>query len=536
MKKLLSLLLVLSLLLTGVLPAVAEEVNGTVVLGLVSSWDNLAPYTNGSYYSSLVLSLLYDKLVYVDASGNVSPRAADSWTLSDDGLTVTFALNQNSKFHDGTPVTAADWVFSLQLLSKSGVGTLFTDQSLLAAVAGTDDAGIETSENSVAAVALDDYTLAITFKAAVSLESFLKSSSYYLTVLPSHLLSGLDVADIASWDFWNAPVGSGPASFVSLSADGTELTLARFADYYLGDANWDRLVIKQTSATALSSALLTGEVDVAYTPVGNDEAIAMQALPGAENLTFTLTDNLIYVYVMAVNNQLVTDQRIRQAISYAIDRETVASFLTGDYVSPIGEAMQLYLTSSNASYPEDIQPTYDPDKAAELLAAAKADGYDGKFVLAAPVAGQRADMALVLEYYLSAVGFEVELVTIDAASMMSDLKSGTEGTYDAGIIVYGISSDPMVRKDIYSASNVTVLSLTDGTYEEYQTKISAASGDEKAALISEYLHYVNDQQAAVWLAGKRQCYVYSARLGNITDSLIAIANRNIDVWNWRLSK
>jgi peptide/nickel transport system substrate-binding protein len=514
----------------------AAEINDTLVLGLISSWGNLAPFTNGDYYSSLVISLLYDKLVYVNSDGSVSPRGADSWSISDDGLTATFQLNQNATFHDGTPITAEDYVFSLQLLSKDGVGSFFTDQSLLAVIDGTDEAGVETSENSIAVAADGDYTLTITFKAATDLDSFLKSSSYFLSVLPKHLLEGEDVANIESWDYWSAPVGSGPASFVSLSADGTELTLARYDGYYQGDANWNTLIIKQTDSTALSSALLTGEVDVVYTPVGNDEAIAMQNMTGAENLTFTLTDNLVYTYVMAINNSIITDARVRQAINYAIDRDTIASFLTGDYFSTIGEPMQLYITEDNASYPDGITSQYDVEKATELLNEAKADGFDGKFVLAAPNAGQRAEMAVLIGQYLEAAGFEVELVTIDAATMMSDLKSGVDGTYDAGLVVYGITSDPMARNDIYTTASVTVLALTDTTYEDYQAKISAAEGDEKQALIDEYFSYLDEQQAAVWLAGKRQCYVFSSRLNDITDSLVEISRRNIDVWNWVLSE
>lgn len=537
MKKLLSLLLAFALLLTVAGTALAEDVNGTVVFGLISSWDNLVPFTNSSYYSSFVISLLYDRLVYVSPDGTVSPRAATAWELSEDGKTVTFTLNPDAKFHDGTPVTAEDWVYSIRLLSKSGVGTLFTDQSLLAALEGTDEAGIEVSENSVAAAAPDANTLTLTFKQNVNLDSFLKSQSYYLVVLPAHLLENENVDEIATWDFWNAPVGSGPAVFSALSADGTELTVTRFSDYYQGSANWDTLIVRQTASSALSSALLTGEVDAVYTPVGNDEAIAMQTLPGAENLTFTLTDDLVYVYTIAINNTIVADERIRQAVSYAIDRDIIAAFLTDDYVSPIGEPMQLYLTADNASYPADIPVNkYDPEKAKELLEAAKADGYDGKFVLAAPVAGQRADMALVVGQLLQNVGFEVELVTIDAATMMADLRAAQDGIYDGGIIVYGIAADPLVRNDIYTTASVTVLALKDQTYEDYQAKIAAATGDDRAALIDEYLHYISDQEAAIWLAAKRQCYVFNNRLGDITDSLLGIANRNIDVWNWVLSR
>ena len=137
---------------------------------------------------------------------------------------------------------------------------------------------------------------------------------------------------------------------------------------------------------------------------------------------------------------------------------------------------------------------------------------------------------------LTAAGFEVELVTIDAATMMSDLKSGADGQYDGGIIIYGITPDPMCRNDILSANSRTVLSLTDETYEQKQAAINAElDADARKALIEDYYAYLNEQMPAVWLCGKKQYYVYSSRLGNVTDDLIEIARRNVPVWLWEVN-
>ncbi len=502
----------------------------TIVWGMSTLWSSLQPYNNTNYYNSIIISMLYDQLVYIDVEGNIEPRAAESWEMSEDGKTLTFHLNPDCRFHDGTPVTAADWVWSLQLLTKEGVG--FSDQSLMSVFEGTNDAGVEASENSLAVSAPDDTTLTITFKKVTNMESFLMSNSYFMVVLPSALLKDIPVADMATNEFWSAPVGSGPAKFVSQSADGTELTLARNTEYQLGNANWGKMIFKQTDASSASSAMLTGEIDIAYSPIANDEALGMD---GQAGVTVDMRDEATQVYVIAVNNTLIADARVRQAVNYAINKDSICTLLTGDAPVSLATPMELYITDSNKYYPQELTSGQDVEKARELLEQAKADGYDGKFVLAAPEAGQRAQIAVLVGQDLQAVGFDVELVTIDAATMMSDLKSGADGTYDGGIIIYGITPDPMSRNDILSASNRTVLSLQDTAYDEKEEAIGSELDSEKRAeLIDDFYGYLTEQEPAVWMVGKKQYYVYSSKLGNVTDDLIEIARRNVPVWNWNL--
>ena len=83
--------------------------------GLTTAWDSLNPYgsSSGSTFQHLVLDKLYDRLAYItEAAESIEPRAAESWESSEDGMTATFHLDPDAKFHDGTPVTANDWVFT----------------------------------------------------------------------------------------------------------------------------------------------------------------------------------------------------------------------------------------------------------------------------------------------------------------------------------------------------------------------------------------------------------------------------------------
>jgi peptide/nickel transport system substrate-binding protein len=257
--------------------AMAESVeyddDAVIVWGLTSSWADLTPFSNnsGNSYSGIVISMLYDKLVYCTKEG-IYPRAALSWEISDDSMSMTFHLNPESTFHDGKPVTANDWVFAMNLLADPESG--FADHSSLNIFAGTNDAGDVEEGQELGIKALDDYTLEVDFKNPMKADTFLISYSWLLAPLPEHLLGDLPSENIASNEFFQAPIGSGPCKFVSVSA-GSELTLERFEEYPLADGHYDKMVLKVMSSTALSTAMMSGEIDCAFSQISNDEALGL---------------------------------------------------------------------------------------------------------------------------------------------------------------------------------------------------------------------------------------------------------------------
>lgn len=87
---------------------------------------------------------------------------------------------------------------------------------------------------------MDDYTLKINFKSVIPVEDWLILHNKYFYVLPEHLLKDMAPEEIKTSDFWKAPVGSGPCTFIS-ELSGSELQLGSFADYHMGarsSASW----------------------------------------------------------------------------------------------------------------------------------------------------------------------------------------------------------------------------------------------------------------------------------------------------------
>lgn len=195
--------------------------------GISNAWDALMPYNSvsGSNYARIIYDKIYDRLAYVHADGTLSPRAARSWKSVDDGYGIEFALDERFSFHDGTPVTAQNWVETFRLMTDPDCPMLGRDN--FSVLAGTDENGYALSEHSVAAEAVDAYTLKLTFKNPTSPEDFLLDKNREFYVLPTHLLEGVASADLMDLDLWKAPVGSGPCKFVSELAGSQLIQIGR---------------------------------------------------------------------------------------------------------------------------------------------------------------------------------------------------------------------------------------------------------------------------------------------------------------------
>ena len=228
--------------------------------GIASAWDSLMPYNSpsGSNYARMVYDKIYDRLGYVHADGTVTPRAADSWESADDGMAAVFHLNEKAAFHDGTPVTAQNWVDTIALMTDPACPTL--GRSAFAVLAGTDDTGAAVEGEALGAEALDDHTLKLTFKTVTTPEDFLLDKNREFYVLPTHLMEGTDPADIMDMDLWTAPIGSGPCKFVS-EVSGSTLTLAANDDYQLGAPGFDQLVMTVMDKSSLLTAVIAGDLD-----------------------------------------------------------------------------------------------------------------------------------------------------------------------------------------------------------------------------------------------------------------------------------
>ena len=488
-----------------------------ITYGMTSAWDTVNPYgsSSGSIYQQLAVDKIYDRLAFLEEAGSdVTPRGAASWESADDGLSAIFHLDENAKWHDGEPVTAEDWVFTAQLITDPEFG--FGLKSEFNTWAGTDDTGVEESENSVQVEAVDDYTLKMTL---TPVEDWIMLHNKYFYVLPQHLLGDIAPADMMSADFWNAPVGSGPCIFES-EISGSELDLASNPNYHLGAPKFGKLVMKVIAATNTVTSVAAGEMDGFFQAPSTDDALAAEAM----GLNVTRSAEPTSIVAFLINNQNVSDKRVRQAMSYAIDKQLlIDQQLQGEGVVSSTCIIPGSQWDSGITWERDIE------KAKELLAEA---GWDSNTVLQMAVVSSRESMAAVIQQNLAEAGINIEVQTVELATMFSGLQ---DGTYDLGICGSTAMDYPLWMSGYYDYRNATYCQITDTSYAELQDAIAAELDEAKRAeMVDEYQELLYDEMPLVMIYHGYGFSVQSDRFQGYNGFEGSMNNQA--VWRWSVTE
>lgn len=491
-----------------------------ITYGLTTAWDTVNPYgsTSGSIYQNLVCDKLYDRLAFIEEAGSgVSPRAAKSWESTDDGKAAIFHLDENAKWHDGQPVTAKDWVFTAQLITNPKFD--YGLRSEFNTWAGTDENGLETAEKSVGVEAVDDYTLKISFKNVTPVEDWLILHNKYFYVLPEHLLGDIAPEKMKDDEFWKAPIGSGPCTFIS-ELSGSQLELGSFADYQLGAPQFGKLILKVIASTNTITSIAAGEMDGFYQQPTTDDALAAKDM----GLTVTESSEPTFVGVFLINNQNVSDKRIRQAMSYAIDKELlIEQNLQGKGIAPATCVIP------GSEYDCGLTWSRDVDKAKELLAEA---GWDSSRKLKMAVTSARESMAAIIQQNLAEAGITIDVQTVELATMFSGLQ---DGTYDLGICGSTAMSYPLWMSGYYDNKNATYCQITDTAYAELQDKIAAETDEaKKKELVNEYQQLLWDEMPLVMLYNGYIFGVQSERFQGYNAFEGGVNNQA--VWKWSVKE
>jgi peptide/nickel transport system substrate-binding protein len=331
--------------------------DATVTVGLVLEPSDLdVRTTSGIALDQVLIDNVYQGLVGRTQDNQVVDVLASEHTVSDDGLTYTFTLQDGVTFHDGAALTADDVVWSLQQVAD--------DES----VGGPADLASVADISSPA-----DDTVVLTLS---------QPDSALLFALTGR--AGLVLEQAATNDLSTTANGTGPFRLASWT-QGDSLRLERADDYWGDPAGVAGVVFRYvTDGSAAINATLSGDLDV-QTAV--DATLASQ-LEGADGITVEqgrTTDK----YTLAFNNAVApfTDPRVRQAIRMAVDNDALIAAVGGSAVDQGGPIPEL-----DPGY-EDLTDVdaYDPDQARQLLEEA----------------GHADDLDLTLEYanfYPAAIG------------------------------------------------------------------------------------------------------------------------------------
>lgn len=498
----------------------AEGVN--LNYGISNSWDSLMPYysVSGSNYSRIIYDKLYDRLAYIQPDGTCSSRAATSWESADDGYAILFHLDEGAAFHDGTPVTAQHWVDTITLVTNPACNVLGRDT--FAGLTGTDEIGATIEGENLGAEAVDEYTLKLTFDNPVVPEEFLVEYNRDIYVLPTHLLTDIAPEDLVTSDFWQNPVGSGPCQFVS-EVSGSTLVLSANKDYQLGAPGFDTLTITVMDKANLLTALIAGDLDY-YTFGGS---ISEENRPVAEQAGFTVEEGTVpsTFYELMINNETVDSADLRHAIEKALDKELLCQQNTGSLGTVTNTSI---LPGTEYSRPAG-ESTYDPEGAKELLAQA---GYDGEtFTLACT--SQRASLAALIQQNLADVGIQVEIETVDSATMFAGM---SDGTYDLAVASHTPTSLPLWFTGSRFTADNNLFRVPD--LSQYTTLLTALEEETNETaridLVDEWEALLNQEMPFIPLWFSYALHVQSKTVTGIDYAAAACCNEN--VWQWEMTQ
>ncbi|MGV9795926.1 ABC transporter substrate-binding protein [Gordonia sp. NPDC003422] len=267
----------------------------TIRAAIAGEPDQLDPHKSSSYFTFQVLENVFDTLVEPDEHLVMRPALAESWTVSADNRVWTFTLRPGLRFHNGDPCAAADVVYSYRRIIDEELSNAWKLEAI-------DQI-----------VAVDDRQVRI---------SVAKPTPNLLTNLGG--FKGLAIVNrrnVESGEIATRPVGTGPFSFVSRSP-GASIVIKANPDHWAGPPAVDGVNFSFISqGTTAVSALRSGEID--WTDAMPAQQLSI--LSGDDSLNVgTVTANDYWYLTMNFARRPFGDNRVRQAVAYAIDRESIA--------------------------------------------------------------------------------------------------------------------------------------------------------------------------------------------------------------------
>jgi len=391
--------------------------------------QSMDPHYTSTVQTSRLLDDMFLGLLTYGQDGEPIPGAAESWTVSDDGKTYTFKLRDHV-WSDGTPVTAEDFVYAWRRLLAPETGAEYA--SLLYIIKGAEDLNSgKTGPEGLAAEAVDAKTVKVELNAPAPY--FLAQLTHQTAFpVPKHTVEkfGRD---------WTKPenmVVNGPYKLLTWTPK-VEATLVKNDKFYdAGKVTIDKVIYySMEDRTAIQKRFRAGEIDV-----GRD--IASEQI---DWLRENMADSLriapyagTYYYVFRCDKEPFNDERVRIALSMAINREVIT-----DKVLRTGELPAYsFVPPGTGNYGEPEYVTWKDLPADQKVAKAKAllteAGYGPdkplKVTLRYNTSENHKRIAVAVQSMWKQLGVDVELFNTDGKIHYADLKEGNFQVARAGWI------------------------------------------------------------------------------------------------------
>jgi len=391
-------------------PAAAEESseastpNGEGVLNFAYAQKprNLNPLDSVQGVQSQLFRMIYNRLLQYDIGffgSPPQPSLAESYDVSDDGLTFTFHLRQDVLWHDGEPFTAEDVAFTYTAAVHPDNPTFWGPSlSTLKGLSAFQDGSADSVEG---LNIVDEYTIQITLEAPSM--SFLDTLAF-VGILPKHILGDVPAAELKDNEFFSkSPIGTGPFQVVEVAEDQF-IRLQRNDAYFLGTPKLAGINFIFPDSTTVAAGFETGEIDLSSSlPTEDIERFL-------DNPDYNVVFQPSSVFCNVTTNVERLPKNVRHAIQFAIDRETITDvlFLNSQLSTPFYHHLGQAFLQPN---PNEKEIYYDPDKASALVQQAiDAGEWEADHVLDYIFSGEEpSEEVLFIQQFLADVGLNSEL-------------------------------------------------------------------------------------------------------------------------------
>jgi peptide/nickel transport system substrate-binding protein len=340
---------------------------GTVRIGWAGYPDSLNPGNGVLSEAYTLYELVYDTPISVNSAGDYVPELATEWSSSEDGLTWTMTIRDDAVFQDGTPLTAEDVAFSMNLYKATEAFPFLPSYV----------------EPFTSIEATDDTTVTLTTEDPIA--NF-EPSMAFIYVLPKHIWEGVeDPVEFGNEEM----IGSGPFSLVQAD-QGISVELAANTDYWGAPPNVDGVIFQTFEADdARVTALTTGQIDAML----DVPETAIPTLENTENVFVhiadvaaggSLTDIIFNITAdedcppedgVCSGHPALKDLEVRKALAHATDKQQLLTVATAGTGSPGLSLVPPGLGDYYASEIEDY--AFDIDEANAILDAAGYEDTDG---------------------------------------------------------------------------------------------------------------------------------------------------------------
>lgn len=466
-----------SLALTLALALPAGGFAQTLVVASGAQPDTLDPQATSATSAFQIAKSIYDTLVEVAQDGTLQPLLADDWTVSEDGLTWTFTLNE-ATFHDGTAFDADDVVASLNRIADPDVSPKADEFEAVDGVVAVDARTVR---------------LELSRPAPALLASL---ASGWGAMLPSEKLE-------AGHDFGTDPVGTGAFRLDTWVRDGY-VRLEANPDYFAGAPAIDGAEIRFVEDAAVQAqGLLAGDFHVIADPATAD----LPTLEGNPDVELVQEPSGT-VLVTSINTRrpYLEDARVRRALNLAVDAETVLEVAYGG-----GTPTGTFMEPGSPWLPADVEPYgYDPERARALLdEAGVPDDLTLDMALPQPYevhvqAGQ------IVQDMLGDVGIDVEIRVVEWGVWLGEVYGGPRD-FDLTVIGHTGKLDPTGRLGGYGDPDATYTGWDDADAIDLLAEAAQVSDREtRGTLYADVLTRMHENPPFVYFGASNRSYAQRA--------------------------